>query len=454
MPCHDCPATGPRATRRWRNALTPVFAALVVLFTTAPAVSAAEERPNAAAGANGRLRVGSPAEAVQLALRRSPALGAAEAGVAATRGSLTQAGLPPNPAVGVIAENVGGSGPYRGTRSAQTTYEIAQRLEIGGQRGARVGVARTEVTLAGRDLAATRLDLARAARQAYAEAVAARRAVRLASDAVRLAEEVLRVATERVGAGREPLLQQRRAEVSLSTAVIARQRAEREAEVARRALAVLLAATDVELGASDRWFDDVGPDPGGRPAGTPAENPDFARWREEIARANAILDLERRRAIPDLTVGAGLRTFGDTNDTAMVLSLSVPLPIFDRNQGNIARAGADVTRTERVADLNRRAIDAALADATQRLQTAWREAEGLRRIVVPGAEQAFGFAREGYEAGRFSFLEVLDAQRTLIEARLQLNAAMREVHLRRAEAERLAGGPALPGGEPAAGGRP
>lgn len=67
--------------------------------------------------------------------------------------------------------------------------------------------------------------------------------------------------------------------------------------------------------------------------------------------------------------------------------------------------------------------------------------------MVPGAEQAFGFAREGYAAGRFSFLEVLDAQRTLLEARTQLNAALRDVHLRRAEADRLSGGPAVPGAE-------
>ncbi|WP_165982666.1 TolC family protein [Dankookia rubra] len=406
------------------------------------------------AAASGTIRVASPEQAVAAALRRSPALGAAEAGVAASRGNLTQAGLRPNPAFGVTAENIGGSGRYRSTAAAETTYQLAQRLEIGGQRGARVGVARTEEALAGRDLAATRLDIVRAARQAYTEAVAARRVLRIATDSVRLAEEVLRVARERVSAGREPLLQQRRAEVALSTAQIARSRAEREAEVARRALAVVLAASDVDLGPSDRWFDDIGPVPAGRLPSDPAANPDFARWREEIARANAILGLERRRAIPDVTVGAGLRRFGESNDTAMVLNLSVPLPVIDRNQGNIARAGADLTRTERVAELNQRALAASLTDAGQRLDTAWREADGLRRVVVPGAEQAFGFAREGYAAGRFSFLEVLDAQRTLLEARTQLNAALRDVHLRRAEADRLSGGPPIPEALNPMGGRP
>lgn len=444
-----------RARRRGVALALPLVTTLLLPASalTAPAAVAGEP-PRRAAPSNGMVRVGSPEEAIAAALRRSPDLGAAEAGVAASRGNLTQAGLLPNPALGATAENIAGSGAYRGTRAAETTYELAQRVEVGGQRGARIGVARTEIALAGRDLAATRLDLVRAARQAYAEAIATRRAARITADGVRLAEEVLRIARERVDAGREPLLQQRRAEVSLSTAAIARSRAEREAEVARRALAVLLAASEVELGPSDRWFDDIGPTPSSRMPTDPAANPDFARWQDEIARSNAALALERRRAIPDLTVGAGVRRFSDTNDTAMVLNLSVPLPVFDRNQGNIARAGAELARTQRIAELNQRALGAALTDAGQRLETAWREADSLRRVVVPGAEQAFGFAREGYAAGKFSFLEVLDAQRTLFEARAQLNATLREVHLRRAEADRLSGMPAMPGTQAPAGGRP
>jgi len=250
---------------------------------------------------------------------------------------------------------------------------------------------------------------------------------------------MVRIARERVSAGREAYPQQRRAEVALESAKVARQRADREALLARRALAVLLAADEVDLGMSDAWFNDISPEPSGRVQTSPAANPDYARWREEVDRANAALQLERRRAIPDLRVGAAVCRLSGTDDTAMVLSMSIPLPIYDRNQGNIARAGAEVTRTERLAELNQRAISSGLVDAGNRLETAWREANALRRIVVPGAEEAFGFAREGYSAGKFQFLEVLDAQSVLFEARAQLNLALREYHLRRAESDRLAG---------------
>ncbi|MFC0387706.1 TolC family protein [Muricoccus vinaceus] len=421
--------------------LTRLAGPIVVAFTPSWTGVAEAREPQVRTLRTGEavLRVASQEEAVSAVLQRSPALAAAQAAVDASRGSLTQAGARPNPAVSITAENIAGSGAYRGTSRAETTYELSQLLEVGGQRGARVGVAQRDLTLAGRDLDATRLNLVRAARQAYAEAIAMRRASRLAADSVRLAEGVLRIARERVSAGREPYPQQRRAEVSLASVRLARQRAEDESGLARRALAVLLAVPEVDLGTTDAWFNDIGPGPANRPARDPEANPDFARWREEVARADAALQLERRRAVPDLRVGAAIRRLSGTDDTAMVLNFSVPLPIFDRNQGNIARAGAERSRTERLAELNQIAIGAGLLDTHQRLETAWREADGLRRVVVPGAEEAFAFAREGYSAGKFQFLEVLDAQRVLFEARAQLNLALRDYHLRRADADRLTG---------------
>jgi cobalt-zinc-cadmium efflux system outer membrane protein len=144
----------------------------------------------------------------------------------------------------------------------------------------------------------------------------------------------------------------------------------------------------------------------------------------------------------------GVRRFREAGgDNAFVLGLAVPLPVFDRNQGNILRAGAEVSRAEADAERGRLFLDAALAGAEQRLDQAWRAADGLRRTVLPAAEEAAGFAREGYAAGKFSLLEVLDAQGALSNVREQLNAALLEVRQARADIARLRGrvvDPALP----------
>ncbi|MBL6454980.1 TolC family protein [Belnapia sp. T6] len=395
-----------------------------------------------------------------LALQRSPSLGAAQEAVRASRGEQLQAGLRPNPELQLSQQNNSGSGPYRTGRPLETSAGLSQRLEIGGQRAARSALAARDVTLAGRDLAAVQLDLVRDVRAAYARAVAARRAVTIEQERQRLAADVLRATAERVRAGREAPAQQLRAETALSTASIARDRAQREATVARRALAVLLAAEEVELAgrAADIWFAEIGP----APAATglrAAANPDYARLDDAVSRARAALDLERRRAVPDVTVNGAVSQYREASsratDTAFLLGLSVPLQLFDRNQGNIARAGADLTRTELASQQARRMLEASLADAGQRFEAAWQEADALRRTVLPGAERAFGYAREGYREGKFSFLEVLDAQRSLFEARSQLNDALREVHTRRAELDRLSGGPLIGATQPTRpGGRP
>ncbi|SDB71678.1 TolC family protein [Belnapia rosea] len=438
--------------------LPALLAALVAAVTPANARETAP--PSAAPTPDGVLRVTSPEAAIALAMERSPTLGAAQAGVRASRGELRQAGLRPNPELQLSNQNNSGSGPYRGGRPLETSVGLSQRLEIGGQRAARATVAAQDVTLAGRDLAAAQLDLVRDVRTAYAQAVAARRTVDIEQERQRLAEEVLRATRERVRAGREAPAQALRAEAALSAASIARDRAQREAAVARRALAVLLAAEDVDLvgRAADTWFTEIGP----APAATgrrPTANPDYARLDEAVSRARAALDLERRRAIPDVTVNGSVSQYREAsataNDTAFMVGVSVPLQLFDRNQGNIARAGADLTRTELASQQTRRTLEASLADASQRYEAAWREADALRRTSLPVAERASGYAREGYREGKFSLLEVLDAQRTLFEARGQLNDALREVHTRRAEVDRLSGGPLIGPMQPTSpGGRP
>lgn len=422
-----------------------VHATILLVLAALPAVAEpASRRPAAApaALATSTIAVGSPDEAVALALARAPILRSAEAGRRAVQGDRVQAGLRPNPEFSFSSENFGGSGGNAGLRSLETTYGLSQRIETGGKRQARIGAADSALALTGLDVAALRLDLIRDVVRAMAEAVAAGRVVEIARERVRLAGEVLRATQGRVEAGREPFVQQRRAEVARETAAVGLERAQRDAGLAARALAVLLAAPGVEIRpARATWFDDLGPRPDpARAQAAPAGQIDRIRLDGLIAQRRAELELQRRNAVPDLSVTGGVRRFREgSGDSAFVLGLSVPLPVFDRNQGNILRAGAELSRAEADAERGRLYLDAALADAGRRLDQAWRAADSLRRIVLPAALEAAGFAREGYAEGKFSLLEVLDAQRVLSDVREQLNASLLEVQQLRADLVRLRG---------------
>jgi outer membrane protein TolC len=446
-----------------------VSGAAVLLTTAAVPCAGAEppirRRPAQAAPAAARtallpeteagpaIVVVSPERAVELALARAPVLRGAEAGRRAALGDLLQAGLRPNPEVRLDNQSIAASGPYRGGSPVDTGVGLSQRIETAGKRQARVEAAGRARELTGLDAEAVRLDLVREVVRAVAGAVAGARAVEIARERVRLADEVLRATHARVEAGREPFVQQRRAEVARETAAVGFERSQREAAVLRRALSVLLAAPRVEV-AADRaaWFDDIGPRPD--PARAPALPPgqlDRVRLDALIDQRRAELDLQRRNAVPDVTVNGVVSRFREASETAattaFVLGLSVPLPVFDRNQGNILRAGAEMDRAEADAERGRLYLNAALADAERRLDQAWRAADSLRRTAQPAAEEAAGFAREGYAAGRFSLLEVLDAQRALSDVREQLNAALLEVQQVRADIARLRG---RAGGDPAA----
>lgn len=398
----------------------------------------------AQSGVTGAVRVDSVTHAVQLAVERSLSLQATEAGRQASLGNQRQARVFPNPEFSIDAANFAGSGVYRGTRSLETTFGISQRLETGGKRGARMDAAQAAVTVAELDLVAARLDLVRDVTKAYSGAIAAERLIDIEKERLRLADDVLKAVRARVDAGKEPLIQVRKAEVTRSAARIAQERAVREADAARRALANLLNAGSIDLRPDHAWFEDLGVAPRAVFAGLDTKgNPDRARREAQTARSRAGLASERAAAIPDVTLRAGVQRFRESGDTAIVAGVAIPIPVFDRNQGAIDRARQELVQTEveaRRADLE---LETALAAAELRLESAWQEAAGLRREALPNATEAFALANDGYRNGKFSFLEMLDAQRTLFDVRAQLNQALYDVHSLRADIDRLSGAASL-----------
>lgn len=376
--------------------------------------------------------------AIETALSGSARLKAADSAVLASKGEQLQAGLRPNPEAGVEAENVAGQGPYDGMDSAEITFGVSQQFEIGGKRSARRAAATQGLEIASLEYKATRLDLIRDVTIAYADAVAAQEEVKLAGEQKKLAGEVLESVSKRVSAAAEPLIQKSKAEVALATSGIALNRALRELEITKKTLASFWGREDVlySLDASD-FLAVQPPAPLLDADARLAASPEIARLDAMAARARALLDLERANAIPDPTLSAGVREFRETRDQAFMLGVSLPIPVWNRNQGNIAKALHEANMSGHDKQAMLLEMNNALTRATQEMQSAYSEAENLKGVILPAAEKAFALSRQGYQAGRFPYLEVLDAQRTLFEARSQRNAALKNYHTRRAEVERL-----------------
>ena len=179
------------------------------------------------------------------------------------------------------------------------------------------------------------------------------------------------------------------------------------------------------------------------------QNPEQARWAAEIAQREAALALERSKRVVDVAVSAGYRRYTTVDSNAFVVGVSLPLPLFNRNAGSIEEARIRLAQGHEQRRAAETQVAAALADAYAALAAAHDEITIVRTSVLPAAQQTFDAISEGYRLGRFGFLDVLEAQRTVIGAGNQHLQALSNYHQAVVNMERLIGAP-LPGSPSAA----
>lgn len=389
----------------WTRAFVGAAALAVVALTSGPAAA----------------RTITLLEALARAEEHSPLLTASEAAVAAAEARARQAGVSPNPELEVEVENALGTGPYSGIGGAELTVALGQRFERGGKRDARRALARAEVDLANANLLRARADIVRDVRIAFAELIAAEQRLELAREAITRAEELARTARLMVETGRDPPLRQLRAEASLAEVRAAEQRSLAEAQQAARALATLIGLPEEDLDADGPTADtSIG-------AASSDGVPLAVRVADAERRvAEARIDVERSAAVSDITARAGVRGYAESDDVALVAGISLPLAIRDRNRGGVEAARADLLAAEaRVAqarlDANRELRDAQSLLSASEARLAALEGAGLEQ-----AREAVRVARLGYAAGRFSLLDVLDAEAALNTALTSIVEARRD----------------------------
>jgi cobalt-zinc-cadmium efflux system outer membrane protein len=377
-------------------------------------------------------------DAIKKAIDASPRLQSATAGLDAAKGAEEQAGYWQNPSIGFEAENVAGSGNFSGTDSAEYTLGINQTVEMGGKRSARQNAAKAFRESANVDVLAERLNLERDVHVAYEEVLAEAEAVKLAYEMEKLAKSMLSSVSKRVNAAAEPEIQRSKAEVAYSTSVIAREQEERQLEVAKQKLVRLWGASDFNISLDHgHFFELESPAPLESYRKKLKDIPDMQRPAFAKAEKESLLDLEQAASIPDPTFSLGVRDFRESGDQAFLLGVSLPIPILNQNQGNIAKARADLSRAESDARQLELALEQQLIENWQAWNTAYSEANRLQQKLLPAANKAFRLARSGYNKGKFPYLEVLDAQRTLFDARSQYHGALKRYHTARADVERL-----------------
>lgn len=380
--------------------------------------------------------------ALALALLRNPSLAAASWEIRAGEARKLQASLIPNPEIEVEVEEFGGKGEARRFKVAETTIVLSQIIELGGKRSKRIRHAALERDLLAWDYEAQRLDVLAQVNQAFVDVLAAQERLALAQEMNALAEKFTDTVAKRVEAGKVPPLENTKANVFLSTRRIELKRAKGELRTARKHLSATWGSVEpmFEKALGDLTRITSIP-PLKQLVARISRNPDLARWAVEMAQRRAALKLEKAARIPDVALTGGIRHANETDEKSYVMGLSIPFPLFDRNQGAVREAQHNLAKAKE----ERRAVAvqlrSELAEAHQALDTAHMEAESLKKEVLPLAEKAFAAAKTGYAQGKFEYLDVLDAQRTLMETKEQYIEALAAYHKAVADVERLIGEP-------------
>lgn len=374
--------------------------------------------------------------ALELAGVVSPALEAASADILAAEAGRRVAGQRPNPTVIVEAENVAGSGQYRGTQSLEATTSLTLPLELGGKRAARIAVANARIDRATIQAAIAQADLRLNVIRGYAEAASAERRLMTACDQARIAGEALRAAQVRVQAGRASPIEAERANVARVNADAALTREERAVEVARFTLSRIIGQPIAGPLDTD-WFGRLPAIHGPLRLIDSTGTLMMAAADADFAVVDAGVRLARSLRVPDLTLSAGARRLEQTGDTAAVFSLSIPLPLFNSGSAALSQAEADRQSADARRRLTALDVDQAIARAQADAANAATNAAAATGPALSAAEEAARIARIGYREGKFSQLDLLDAERTLGQTREAAIDALLSYHIAQAQLERL-----------------
>lgn len=379
-------------------------------------------------------------DALSRTLESNPELAAYQHVLTAQDGRVRQAGLRPNPSLETSVENVLGTGDAQGLSAAEVTLGLSQLIELGGLRDKRVAFAESEKEQLRIQGQIGRLDVLAETARRFVMLVSQQESHQLTHLAVALSSKTADAVERRVTSGKAPLAERDRAAVALERAKAADDHAKHELLAGRHDLAASWGESPPSFGEASADLYDL---PKISDYQTLVEQldatPDIEKFLSEQRMLESEIELAMASRIPGIELGAGVRRLLEARDTALVFSASIPLPYFNRNQGLIAEAEARMQGAAAQRHASRVAARAQLFRNYRELLDRERALTALRKRALPRMESALRNTEYAFERGRYSYLELVDAQRELLALRGEIIEVARQYHLTLIEIERLTG---------------
>ncbi|MBL1154138.1 MAG: TolC family protein [Ignavibacteriota bacterium] len=351
-----------------------------------------------------------------------------------------QAGLLPNPEADLEIENILGGKELNGFTGAEYTLSASYLFELGGKRNNRVNLVNEEINSAKSNYELLKLDVISQVKKAFIELVKIQHQIKLQHKFVNLNEEILKIISERVKAGKTSPAEESKEKFALMNSRLELQRFQRDYLSTQTKINSLCGTSGKNFVPSSDLFDALISPPNKEEIFHEIENiPSIKYLNNETNIRKAQLELEESNSVPDLTASLGIRYLNELKTNSFVAGLSMPLPFFNRNQGNIQSAEIKVRQMEELINAQKLSIIESLTASFNNLVIAYNNAVQFNENILSESENAYEITSKGYLQGRFAFIDMLDAQRTLFDTQAQYLLELSEYYNSIIEIENLTG---------------
>lgn len=376
--------------------------------------------------------------AVYRALTGSLSLQISAAEATSTGYLFKQAQLNPNPSISYEVENFAGNNTWKGWDHREERYFYSQLFETANKRDLRAQAASYQyyASLVGYDI--SKLVLLNRLSRAFLNVAANQELLQVTLDQAKIAKEVLTIATKKVEAGKASLIQQSKAEVAYTAALIDVEKAKVEFKNSKKRLSLIWSSPCPDFDRVNFPFYKISPPiPFEQCLADLCNQAEIVQSLYQYLNAEKNWKLEKANLVPNVTLQVGYKANYEERNQGMMAGISIPIPLFDQNQGNIGSAYFNMLKTGEQGQQLWILLQSRLSISHEDVVRAFKEASYIKDYSLPSATQAFELAQKGYREGKFEYLDVLDAQRTLFDVREQYIQALVNYHSRRADIDYL-----------------
>ena len=374
-------------------------------------------------------------ELVEFAVGRNPRLAKAALAVEAAVGKHLQAGLYPNPTISMTADEVG---DRTGASGIITAPLLSQEIVRGGKLALAQAVAAREVDQATLATFAERSAVIGGVRTAYYDLYALEKRLSALDEVVKLASDAVTAGTTLKEKGQIARLDLVQLELELERYRAKAESARRELPGARGRLAAAVGDPRMTFGSVVGPYEDVPQFDAERTLETVlATHPDVLAARVGAERAQAVVRRAQAEPIPNVTVSAGYIHQGQNRSNDFTVGVSMPIPLWNKNQGNIRSASAELGMAVQEVGRVQNALAERVANLLRTHAAAVKEAEQYKKEILPRAEETYALYAGALQGGKFDYLKVLQAQRAIAESRIEYNRALGEAWKAAAELSAL-----------------